>query len=100
MTCAAETKRTNQGGIKVMGINDVSPERLAELLHHYHEALAPEACSTSDRPHTDWKEVPPREKNRLVAVARLALLELKSVADAMPAPKPYFARPGEAEWGC
>jgi hypothetical protein len=83
-----------------MGINEVEPERLAELLHHYHEALTPEASVTNDHAHTDWNEIPPREKNRLVAVARLALLELKSVAGEMPKPRPYFAQPGEAEWGC
>lgn len=83
-----------------MGINEVSPERLAELLHHYHEALAPEAPGTNDHTRKEWKEIPLREKNRLVAVARLALLELKSIATDLPSPKPYFAPPGDAEWGC
>jgi hypothetical protein len=95
-----ENKYTSYGGIEVMGINEVSPERLAELLHHYHEALAPEAPGANDHARTDWKEVSPREKSRLVAAARLALLELKSAATDLPSPRPYFAVPGDAEWGC
>ena len=29
--------------IKGMWINEVAPERLAELFHHYHQALTPES---------------------------------------------------------
>jgi hypothetical protein len=35
----------------------------------------------------------------MVAAARLALLEL-ATAQAHEHDRPYFAKPGEAEWGC
>ncbi len=79
-----------------MGINEVVPEQLAELFHHYHEALARESA---DEALTAWKEMPPREKNRLIAAARLALLELGSIG-GLKNGRQYFARAGEAEWGC
>jgi hypothetical protein len=47
-----------------------------------------------------WEQVPQPEKGRLVAAARLALLELASTASEREDSKRYFAKPGEAEWGC
>lgn len=86
-----------------MSTAEVEPERLAELFYHYHEALG--AHSAGDRSQCSpackapaWNEVPLQEKTRLVAATRLALLELQSTASAPP--KPYFAQPGAAEWGC
>jgi hypothetical protein len=83
-----------------MWIHEVAPERLAELFHHYHEALTPEASGTRNQGRGSWKEVSPQEKSRLVAAARLALLELDSMKNESPQPRQYFAQPGEAEWGC
>ncbi len=83
-----------------MWIHEVAPERLAEVLHHYHHALALESSGArSDARHL-WKEVPAQEKSRLVAAARLALLELESTKNELVKSRPYFAQPGEAEWGC
>lgn len=36
----------------------------------------------------------------MVAAARLALLELDSIANERQESRQYFAQPGEAEWGC
>jgi hypothetical protein len=83
-----------------MWINEVAPERLAELFHHYHQALMPEVSGKGSEGRGSWKEVPPPEKSRLVAAARLALLELDSMTNEPAKPRPYFATPGEAEWGC
>ena len=83
-----------------MGINEVAPERLAELFHHYHQALMPEMAGKDSERSGAWKEVPQQEKSRLVAAARLTLLELESMASEKPASRKYFAQPGEAEWGC
>jgi len=83
-----------------MWINEVAPERLAELFHHYHEALAPEASGKGSEGRATWKEVSQQERSRLVAAARLALLELQAMAAERPKAHQYFARPGEAEWGC
>jgi len=74
-----------------MSIEEVSAERLAELFHHYHQALGPDES---------WEQVPRQEKNRLIAAAHLALVELTSTAGEREVSKRYFAKPGEAEWGC
>jgi hypothetical protein len=81
-----------------MWINEVAPERLAELFHHYHQALMPEISGKGTEAGA-WKEVPQQEKNRLVAAARLALLELEAMTNRRES-RQYFAQPGEAEWGC
>jgi hypothetical protein len=83
-----------------MWIHEVAPERLAELFHHYHQALTPEMAGTRGEGRGSWKEVSPQEKNRLVAAARLALLELESMTSERAKSRQYFAQPGEAEWGC
>jgi hypothetical protein len=87
-------------GAKSMWINEVAPERLAELFHHYHQALTPEVSGKGSEGGGTWNEVPQKEKSRLVAAARLALLELDSITDERPKSRQYFAQPGEAEWGC
>lgn len=83
-----------------MSIEEVSAEQFAELFHHYHQALRPEVGHAAKLSTETWEHVPPQERNRLVAAARLALLELNSRAGERKEPKRYFAKPGEAEWGC
>ena len=83
-----------------MSIHEVSAEQLAQLFHHYHQALMPEISGKGSEGRGSWREVPQPEKSRLVAAARLALLELESMRSEPPASRPYFAQPGEAEWGC
>jgi hypothetical protein len=83
-----------------MWIREVAPERLAELFYHYHQALTPEMSGKGSEGRNSWKEVAPQEKNRLVAAARLALLELESITSDRAKDRQYFAQPGEAEWGC
>ena len=83
-----------------MSIQEVSAEELAELFHHYHQALAPDFGCASDSHAEPWEQVPQQERSRLVAAARLALLELSTAAREQKDTKKYFAKPGEAEWGC
>ena len=83
-----------------MWIHEVAPERLAELFHHYHQALTSELSGKGSENGGSWKEIPQTEKSRLVAAARLALLELGSANNDHPRSRQYFAQPGEAEWGC
>jgi hypothetical protein len=83
-----------------MWIDEVAPERLAELFHHYHQALTPEVSGKGSEGRADWKEIPQQEKSRLVSAARLALLELASMTSDRAKSRQYFAKPGEAEWGC
>jgi hypothetical protein len=44
--------------------------------------------------------MPQQERRRLVAAARLTLLELTSTVGKEKHERRYFAKPGEAEWGC
>jgi hypothetical protein len=81
-----------------MSIQEVSPEQLAELFHHYQQALAPDFGCPVATDAEPWEEMPPQEKNRLIAAARLAVLEL--AASGKEDSRRYFAKPGEAEWGC
>jgi hypothetical protein len=83
-----------------MWTHEVAPERLAELFYHYHRALTPEVSGNGNETRGSWKEVTPQVKSRLVAAARLALLELESMTRERTKARPYFAQPGEAEWGC
>jgi hypothetical protein len=88
-----------------MWINEVAPERLAEIFHHYQQALTPEPSGKPTGECGAWKEVPQKEKSRLVAAARLALLELESLEREQKTKdraesRQYFAKSGEAEWGC
>jgi hypothetical protein len=96
-TVLNKTEQTER--ITIMWINEVAPERLAELFHHYHQALVPETSGNGSEGRGSWREIPQPEKSRLVSAARLALLELQSMT-RKGEKREYFARPGEAEWGC
>jgi hypothetical protein len=71
-------------------------QRFAQLFEHYTRAL------TSDSPHESKSEAANSndDDNRLVAAARLAILELETNAKMERNARKYFAKPGEAEWGC
>jgi hypothetical protein len=91
-------------------IQDVSAEELAKLFHHYQEALArdfecesgEECASESQLSHDriSWERTPQQERKLMVAAARLALLELAAAPEQANSSRPYFAKPGEADWGC
>jgi hypothetical protein len=81
-----------------MSIQEVSAERFAQLFHQYQHALANESGSPC-RANDAWAEVPATEKNLMIAAARLALLEVELLPSERSSRR-YFAKPGEAEWGC
>jgi hypothetical protein len=83
-----------------MSFQDISAEKLAELFHHYHQALGTDFECAGKPIRAAWQEVPQQEKSRLVAAARLTLLELDSTHTVHENSRPYFAPAGEAEWGC
>ncbi len=90
-----------------MSIQEVSPERFAESFHHFYQALAQDFGCAEQPSREVWDRVSPQEKSCLIAAARLALLD---AASQTPPSKEqpehefdsrrYFAKPGEAEWGC
>jgi len=88
----------DQKGNKLMSIQEVPVERFAQLFHYYHQALADSRNTAAAGANDAWADVPPSEKSRMIAAARLALLELAPVVEYQQ--RPYFAKPGEAEWGC
>jgi hypothetical protein len=79
-----------------MSTHDVFVQQFARLFHHYRDALSPEA----EQENTTWNSAPADERHRLVAAARLAILELETNARMEDDTRRYFAKPGEAEWGC
>jgi hypothetical protein len=79
-------------------LQDVSAEQLAKLFHHYHEALAHDGCGQEES--SAWDRAPQQERKLMVAAARLALLELSTPAAHVTSDRKYFAKPGEADWGC
>jgi hypothetical protein len=81
---------------KNMSTQDVFVQQFARLFHHYRDALSPEA----EQETATWTSVPPDERHRLVAAARLAILELETNARMEDDSRRFFAKPGEAEWGC
>ncbi len=86
--------------IKLMSIQEVSAERFAQLFHHYQVALADESGNAAHTRTCDaWANVPATEKSRMIAAARLALLEVELLPSERQSRR-YFAKPGEAEWGC
>jgi hypothetical protein len=85
-------------------IQDIPAERLARLFHHYQEVLSnqfheSERWGTAvDENLTPWEQTPEAERKLLVAAAQLSLMELDSTRDSDT--RSYYAKPGEAEWGC
>ncbi len=79
-----------------MSTQEVFVQQFARLFQHYREALSPEAEQES----ATLNAIPPDERRRLIAAARLAILELETNARMEDDSRRYFAKPGEAEWGC
>ena len=79
-----------------MSTQEIFVQQFARLFHRYREALSPEAKQESG----SRDSVSFDDHNRLVAAARLAILELETNALLQDNGRRYFAKPGEAEWGC
>ena len=83
-----------------MSTQEVFVEQFARLFHHYQEALSPASQEPPEPPSHSWNSVPADDRDRLMAAARLAILEMETNAHREGNPRKYFAKPGEAEWGC
>jgi len=82
-------------------IQDVSAEQLAKVFHHYRAALAHDcAPDGTAEASSAWDRAPQNERKLMVAAARLALLELATTPVQPNSNRRYYAKPGEAEWGC
>jgi len=83
-----------------MSIQEVSAERFAQLFHQYQQALSNDCNVSQAVGHKEaWADVPAPEKNLMITAARLALLEVELLPSERQSRR-YFAKPGEAEWGC
>lgn len=79
-------------------IHDVSAEDLAKLFHHYHGALTHDFHGHANaEADSSWDQAPQNERRLMIAAARLTLLELTAESEVN---RQYFAKPGEADWGC
>lgn len=83
-----------------MSSQEVFVEQFERLFHHYEEALCAASDEEPDSRPQSWKSLPVDDHNRMVAAARLAILELETNARTDDYRRKYFAKPGEAEWGC
>ena len=78
-----------------MSTQEVFVQQFARLFQHYSEALSLQA----KQENATWYSMPPEERDRMVAAARLAIIELDANSQ-MEDSRRYFAKPGETEWGC
>ena len=81
-------------------IQDVNAEQLAKLSHHDREGLTHDNEPSKGEATSSWDRVPQSERKLMVGAARLALLELSTTPSETTPGREYFAKPGEAEWGC
>jgi hypothetical protein len=76
-----------------MSTQEVFVQQFSRLFHHYRESLSAEHEADT------WNSIPAEERARLVAAARLAIQELDT-SSYLDESRRYFAKPGQAEWGC
>ena len=81
-------------------LQEVNAEQLARIFHHYKEALAHDCKLEKDHDSTAWDRTPQNERKLMVAAARLTMLELSTSHEPHASGRKYFAKPGEADWGC
>ena len=79
-----------------MSTQELFVQQFTRLFRHYTEALS----SNPQQESAPAGPAPSSDSNRLVAAARLAILELETNAHIQESSRRYFAKPGEAEWGC
>lgn len=86
-----------------MAAKEVTAEALASLFFHYQAALAPDfGCGECES--TNWEEMPVNERQRMIAAARLTLMDLMIKGDAKKTEQKkagnyaYVGREGR-EWG-
>jgi hypothetical protein len=90
----------------------ISAEELAQLFHRYHGVLT--GCFDGRTATAPWDQVDSHRRRLLIATARLVLSDLAAKQQAGESQEPisddepqaasanrrYYAKPGQAEWGC
>ncbi len=80
-----------------MSTQEVFAQQFARLFQHYRETSSPEPEQGNEL----WNMIPTAERDRLVAAARSAIRELETNARMEEDDsRRFFAKAGEAEWGC
>ena len=83
-----------------MSTEEVFVQQFARLFVHYRNALTEDLGPGLGHQLHVWSEVPTADRERMVAAARLALIEIESSSATDDGSRRYYAKPGEAEWGC
>lgn len=78
-----------------MSTQEVFIQQFANLFHYYSEALSSGTEQVSVR-----NSAGVNDQQRLFEAARLAIQDLESRPCPETSARRYFAKPGEAEWGC
>ena len=94
------SRRSPGKAVSSMSTEEVFVQQFARLFGHYHDVLTQEPSPASERRSLEWTELPSAERERMVAAARLALVEIESSSATDNGSRRYYAQPGEAEWGC
>jgi hypothetical protein len=81
-----------------MSTEEVFVQQFAKLFVHYRDALTLDP--PTEQQMSEWNESPAAERERMVVAARLALIEIESSDKSEEDSRRYYAKPGEAEWGC
>jgi len=83
-----------------MSAQEMSFEQLARLFDQYRKALDAATESPLGPDQKSWKAVASEQLLRMEAEARVALRELGLSPETEPDDRRYYAKPGQAEWGC
>lgn len=83
-----------------MSTKEVFVQQFAKLFAHYNDSLVGDKDTAVEHQSLGWRELPCKDRDRMVAAARLALLEIETTSKLEDNSRRYYARPGEAEWGC
>jgi hypothetical protein len=84
-----------------MAAKEVTAEALASLFFHYQAALAPDfGCEAEET--ANWEEIPANERKRMIAAARLTLMDLTVSDEARKTETYNYGYVGKEgrEWGC
>jgi hypothetical protein len=85
-----------------MSTQEVFVQQFERLFDHYQQALTRDTVAPRGALPVEWNSVPVDERDRMVAAARLAIMEMEMEANAQhdDTHRKYYAKPGDAEWGC